>query len=113
MKIEIFFGILFLLMIMQVIGTRLQVREYHKAIHRLHATGNVGVGARKHRFGAGNVVMIACDSNGVITGGEMMEGITIFTRFKEIPDIMGRNIYELKEDYEGLEKKRRKSDPPD
>lgn len=40
------FGIFFLLVLMQLIGMRLQVRAYHKAIRRLHRQGNVGIGGR-------------------------------------------------------------------
>lgn len=37
-----------------------------------------------------------------------MEGLTIFTKFKSIPEIMGKNIFSLQEKYENLPKKQQK-----
>lgn len=34
-----------------------------------------------------------------------MEGLTVFTKFKQIPDIIGKDIFLLKEEYEALSKK--------
>ena len=100
-----FLGILFLLMIMQVIGTHLQVKQYRKSVSRLHKLGNVGVGAKRNKIAGGNIVIIACKSDGTITGGEEMRGLTIFTTFKEIEGIIGKNICDLKTEYKSDEKK--------
>lgn len=101
-------SILFLLMIVQIIGTHLQVKQYRKSVHKLHKLGNLGVGSNR-RFGGGSVVIIACKADGTITGCEEMKGFTIFSGFKENPDIIGKNIYELKAEYEALPEKERKS----
>lgn len=37
-----------------------------------------------------------------------MEGLTVFTKFKQIPDIIGKDIFLLKEEYEALSKKEKK-----
>ncbi|MBR5437043.1 MAG: hypothetical protein IK120_09325, partial [Muribaculaceae bacterium] len=87
-----FLGILFLLMIMQVIGTHLQGNQYRKSVSKLHKLGNVGIGAERNKIAGGNIVIIACKSDGTITGGEEMRGLTIFTTFKEIEGIIGKNI---------------------
>lgn len=102
-------GILFLLMIVQIIGTHLQVKQYRKSVRKLHKLGNLGVGSNRRRFGGGSVVIIACKSDGTITGGEEMKGLTIFSGFKEIPNIIGRSIYDLKAEYEALPEKERKT----
>ncbi|SFT50202.1 Glucitol operon activator protein (GutM) [Selenomonas sp. GACV-9] len=81
--------ILFALMVMQVIGTHWQVREYRRAVRRLHKLGNLGIGSRRRRLGPGNVVIIACDNEGRITGGEMMQGMTIFAHFHALKDVAG------------------------
>lgn len=103
------FGILFLLMLMQVVGTHIQVKRYRRAVSRLHKLGNVGIGSKRRRLGPGNIVLIACDGEGRITGGELMEGLSIFASFKAIDGIAGRSIYELLEMYESMEPKRRKA----
>lgn len=101
-------GVLFVLMIMQLIGAHLQVRQYRKTVRKLHKLGNLGVGSYRRRLGPGSVVVIACKSDGTITGGEEMKGLTIFSGFKEIPEIVGKNIYTLKEEYMQIPEKRRK-----
>ncbi len=104
-NISDFLGVLLILMIMQVIGTHLQVKKYRKAVSKLHKLGNLGVGAKRGKLGGGNIVIIACKADGKITGAEEMKGMTIFAGFKEIPDIVGRSIYDLKIDYLTDEKK--------
>lgn len=98
-------GILFVLMVMQVVGTHLQVKQYRRAVSRLHKLGNLGIGSNKRKLGAGSVVIIACKSDGTITGGEEMTGLTIFNGFKEIGGIVGRNISDLKAEYQKLNAK--------
>lgn len=99
---------LFVLMLVQAAGTYLQVQQYKKAVRRLHKMGNVGIGSKKGRLRPGNIVVIACDREGVVTGGEIMEGFTIFNGFKEVKDIVGKTIYELKDEYNTLPEKKRK-----
>ena len=108
MKIEYLFIALFLLTIGQIIGTHLQVKQYRKAMHRLHQLGNVGVGSKRRRFGPGNVVLIACDKDGLILAGEIMQGLTIFSGFTAIDDIVGKNIYDLRQEYLSMPSKRQK-----
>ena len=104
-NISDFLGVLLILMVMQVIGTHLQVKKYRKAVHKLHKLGNLGVGAKRGKLGGGNIVIIACKADGTVTGAEEMKGMTIFAGFNEIPDIIGKNIYNLKSEYQIDEKK--------
>ncbi len=105
MTLSDFLGIFFLLMVIQAIGTHLQVRKYRKSVSRLHKLGNIGVGAKRGKLGGGNIVIISCKGDGTITGAEEMKGMTIFAGFKEIPNIVGKNIYDLKSEYQSDEKK--------
>ena len=66
--------------------------------------GNIGIGSKRSRI-RNNIVIIACDNQGKIVDGELMEGLTVFTKFKQIPDIIGKDIFLLKEEYEALSKK--------
>lgn len=108
MDVWTIFGILILLMIIQLIGMRLQVRAYKKTVQRLHKLGNLGIGSMRGRFGPGHLVIIVCDKEGMIVDGEIMEGMTIFSHFKKIPEIAGRTIYDLKREYLSLPKKQQK-----
>ena len=105
MNVQVVLLILFLLMVMQVLGTSLQVKEYRKTVHKLHELGILGIGSFRRRFGPGNIVIIACDSEGMITGGRIMQGMTIFTRFRDLEGIVGKSIYQLKSEYLILQQK--------
>ena len=102
MKVELVFCIFFLLMIMQSIGARLQVRAYRQVVNTLHQKGNVGIGGRRQRLGPSTIVIIACTGDGIIVGAEKMEGMTIFCRFHAVPELYGTSIYALKRDYENM-----------
>ena len=102
------FGILGFLTIFQLLGMRLQVKAYRDAVHRLHKLGNLGIGSMRGRFGPGHLVIIVCDGAGKIVDGEIMEGMTIFSRFKKLTGIVGKTIYELKDEYLALPEKLRK-----
>ena len=105
MTLSDFLGIFFILMVIQAVGTHLQVRKYRKSVSRLHKLGNIGVGAKRGMLGGGNIVIIACKGDGIITGAEEMKGMTIFAGFKELPELIGRTIYDLKLDYLADDKK--------
>lgn len=102
MELTKVFIFLFVLMVVQAIGTYVQVQQYKKAVKRLHKLGNVGIGSKKGKLKAGNIVVIACNSTGVITGGEIMEGYTIFNGFKALKGIAGKTILDLRAEYMNL-----------
>jgi hypothetical protein len=52
-------------------------------------------------------VIIACNSDGEILDGRMMQGMTILSRFRPMEGIAGRTIYSLHEEYAALPEKRR------
>lgn len=107
MDLTILMICLLIFMIIQAIGTYFQVKLYKKAVKRLHKKGNIGIGGRKSRF-SGNIVIIACDSSGQITDGEILAGFTIFNKFKKIPAVMGKSIFEIRDEYESLSQKQKK-----
>ena len=107
MKINGIVIFLFIFMIMQSLGTVLQIKLYKSAVRRLRKKSNIGIGSKKNIFSR-NIVIIACDNQCKITGGQILDGITIFSRFKDIPDIVGKDIYELKSDYDSLSQNKKK-----
>ncbi|MBB6217407.1 glucitol operon activator protein [Anaerosolibacter carboniphilus] len=101
-KIFIFaFGLL----ILQGVLSYWQIKNYRDRIHILNKAGIVGIGVEKGRIRAGNITILVCDKTGKIVKGEKMEGITVFTRFIEIPDIVGVSIKELKAENETRQNK--------
>ncbi len=86
------FGVLFLLFALQSLGTVYQVRQYRSAVRRVHKLGNVGIGQKKGGFSFGHLVLIVCDSNGMIKHAEVMEGATILARFRKKEKLLGKEI---------------------
>ena len=107
MQTEALVGALFLLFVVQVIGTHLQVKEYKRAVRELHKRGNVGIGSLRRKLCASNFVVIACYSSVEMMEGRMMQGMTILSRFRPIEGIAGRTIYDLHAEYASLPEKRR------
>ena len=66
LQTEMLVGAVFLLFVIQVIGTHLQVKAYKGAVREMHKLGNVGIGSRRRKLGASNIVVIACNSAGEI-----------------------------------------------
>lgn len=73
---------------MQAVGGYFQIKDYKKAIRRVHRLGNVGIGQKKGGFFSGYLVLIACDANGIITAVEVMEGLTFLTKFQARESVM-------------------------
>ena len=58
----------------------------------------------------GHVVIIACDNNGIITGAEALDGISVWSRFHPIntfldKELVGTSIYEFLDITEQFSKK--------
>ena len=105
--------VVFLLFVLQALGGVVQIQNYRKAIRRVHKLGNVGFGQKRGGFRAGYIVMIACDKEGVITGGEIMQGVSCLARFKPWKtflgrEVMGKSIYEFLEETRSFDKKQKK-----
>lgn len=112
-ELKLIFLVALALFVMQAVGGWFQIQNYKKAIRRMHKLGNVGVGQTKGRFLSGNLVLVACDSEGVITGVEVMEGLTFLTHFKPRKDFLGHpfvgaSIDSFLELFQSFDKKQRK-----
>lgn len=105
MDFTMLFVCLLVFMVIQALGTYVQVQQYKKAVRRLHKKGNVGIGSRRSRL-KNNIVIIACDGEGIVVDAELMEGLTIFTKFKQILEIIGKNIFSLREEYAAITSKK-------
>lgn len=91
-ELQLIFLIALALFGMQAVGGWFQIRNYKTAIRRMHKLGNVGVGQTKGRFLSGNLVLIACDSSGIITGAEIMDGMTFLAKFHPCDTFQGRKL---------------------
>lgn len=109
--------VILILIILQSIGGFLQIKDYQKAVRRMHLLGNVGLGQRRGSLFngdpailSGHVAIIACDNEGIITGAEVMDGIGVWSRFHKVDSFMGQpligsSIFTFLDLAEGLDKK--------
>lgn len=81
-----------ILLILQSIGGFLQVQDYRSAVRRVHKLGNVGIGQRRGSLLNGHIVIVACDSEGIITGAEALDGIGVWSRFHPISTFLGKAL---------------------
>lgn len=107
------FAVLFVLFFVQSLGTVYQIKQYRQAVRRVHQFGNVGIGQKKGGFSFGHLVLVVCDSNGIINHMEVMEGATILARFKKKEQLLGkgitgRHIQDLLNDFVEMNAKQKK-----
>lgn len=94
-----------LLWLSQIVGTYFQMEHYRKVLGGIRQTGNegfVGVGNAKARFGKGVILILVVREDGIVREALRMRGATVFARFKEAPDLVGKRLDDLRdEDIEG------------
>ena len=73
--------IILIMIVLQSIGGYLQIQDYRKAVRRMRHLGNLGMGQKRGKLLNGHVAIVACDSNGIITGCEVLDGIGVLSRF--------------------------------
>lgn len=105
--------VVFIVFLMQALGGYYQIKDYRKAVKRMHKLGNVGIGQKKGKFFNGNIVMVASDNEGMITGAEILDGITFLAKFHPINEFLGKelvgnSIYSFLEITDEFDKKKRK-----
>lgn len=52
----------------------------------------MGVGVGKQRFGIGSCVIMIADASGQIVNAKEMTGVTVFSRFQPIQDLIGKSL---------------------
>lgn len=105
-NIYVILAIVFGLWILQGIFSALQIQQYRKAVRRLSKKGRRLLTARsKGRLREGVIMVLSIDEDGIIAEAEEMRGITVFARFKPLPHICGKSIYDDHELLNSLESK--------
>lgn len=112
--LSILFLVILVLLVVQSIGGFLQIQDYRMAVRRMHRLGNVGIGQKRGKLLNGHIALIACNSEGIITGAEVMDGIGVWSRFHKVDSfrgkkLIGSSIFPFLAMTEGFSKKERKS----
>lgn len=84
----------------QAAGAWVQWRHYQLSVAGNRATwkrGFLGIGTFRRRFGFGAVAMVVASPDMRIDRLQVMQGLSVFARFKDLPDYEGMTLVELKE----------------
>lgn len=75
-----------------------QIRHFNRKYAELRKLGRVAIGKKTGLFKAGTVVMFAIDRKNTILKAEKMQGVTVFSRVKEMKGFAGKNLLKLTTD---------------
>ncbi|MUK87628.1 transcriptional regulator [Ornithinibacillus sp. L9] len=83
---------------LQFLMTQLQVKHYRSHIREFtkRESGYLGTGYYKKTLGTGALVLLVCDEQLQIVEAKVMKGITVFARFKDRRELIGKNLLESK-----------------
>ncbi len=87
--------IMIVLWVLQGFLTVFQLMNLKKRIGELEKYGHVGMGAVKGRFKAGTMVLVAGNEDGEIVEAQLMQGRTIFAKFKPYQEIIGLKYWDV------------------
>ena len=112
-ELMMLFAVVLALFVMQSLGGVFQIRNFKKAVHRVHKLGNVGIGQKRGRFFNGYLVILACDNDRKITGCEVMDGKTILAKCHPIDTLIGKKLVGVSidaclEDFRSMDEKEQK-----
>ena len=72
----------------------LQSKNYTQILVELKKRGNVGVGVAKGAF-SGRVIILCADPDETVIDGKTLKGFSTFSRFKDMPEVLGGNLDDL------------------
>ena len=82
-----------------------QIRHFNKKYAEMRRLGRVAIGKRTGLFRAGTVVLFAIDRKNTILKAARMQGVTIFSRVRNLKGFEGKNFLRLDgADFSGLDK---------
>ncbi len=88
----------FVLLSAQGLLTVLQVKSFQKAIAAMRGKGLLGIGSRRGVLRSGQILILSYDrATDKINNCMRMLGITIFERFKPVPEYIGLTLSEARE----------------
>ncbi|MDA8253145.1 MAG: transcriptional regulator GutM [Rhodospirillales bacterium] len=84
--------------LLQIAGTAWQMKHYQKVMGEIigrWADGAIGVGNARSRLGKGLIVIIVVGPDDVVREVRMMEGRSIFARFRPLERAAGQRLADL------------------
>lgn len=83
---------------LQCIFTLFQLKYFNREYIDLRRKGFVLIGKQRSRISRGCVVLLLITREGDILDSKVMNGYTVFTRFKTIPSLKNKNIMDNLDD---------------
>lgn len=80
----------------QVFLSTLQMRRFHKRSQQLRRQGaHMAVGVAGNMYKRKVYVVVVVDTAGKVSAAEQLSGFTIFASLRPIPDMEGRDVWEI------------------
>ena len=86
--------LIILMWALQCIFTLFQLKYFNREYTALRKKGFVLIGKQRSRISRGCVVLLLITRDGDILDAKVMNGYTVFTRFRSIPSVKNKNIME-------------------
>ncbi|MCR4431416.1 MAG: transcriptional regulator GutM [Tepidanaerobacteraceae bacterium] len=83
-----------LMWIFQGVLTYFQIKDLQVKLKKMKEKGIVGIGTVKNRFGSGAIVILSVDETGRIIEAQKMTGVSVFARFRHLPELKGLHYWE-------------------
>lgn len=101
----IYFGIILVaaFLFQGLLGLK-QIKNFSTTFHQLRLLAPVAIGKNPKKLRAGTLILLAVKEDGTIVEAQMMKGVTIFAKFKEVKSLRNQNIAEVAASYEELKK---------
>lgn len=75
-----------------------QIKNFNYHYRELKSEGKVAIGRSKGIVRTGVVLLIAVDNQARIKEAKKMQGLTVFARFKEAPELQHENLMDIPEE---------------
>lgn len=101
----IYFGIILVaaFLFQGLLGLK-QIKNFSKTFHHLRVQAPVAIGKNPKKLRAGTLILIAVKDDGTIVEAQMMKGVTIFAKFKELKALKSQSLAEVAASYDQLRK---------
>lgn len=96
MELFVFFAVFALLWFFQLYGTAKQGQHFMRQVSRLRALGETAIGASSmDRLKRRTYVCLASDETDRVTGAITLDGVTVFARARDVPELVGLELETL------------------
>lgn len=79
--------------VFQTILGFLQIKHFNEVYGELRRKGKVAIGRKNGRIKAGTLVLFAVEDEGKIIDVRLMQGVTIFSKFRRLDQFIGQDLH--------------------